>query len=219
MAFWSPSRGIVLSDPVNGKFRLYVTDTGGKLWEQVSDDNMPDALENECAFAASGSSITTYGEMDAWFATGGKTARVFHTRDGGKSWKVVSTPITQETLTSGIFSINFCDANHGVIAGGDYKNPEKGSSNLAFTSNGGISWEIAHVSPQYYSSAVAYSQDTKHILVAGNSQVALTTSEPSEKWEKTSAIKGINAFSFWSKECALAVGEKGVIVEMETFTM
>ena len=38
---------------------------------------LPLAVEGEGAFAASGSCITVRGDSNAWFATGGKAARVF----------------------------------------------------------------------------------------------------------------------------------------------
>ena len=39
--------------------------------------------------------------------------------------------------STGIFSIAFRDPLHGVIAGGDYKQPDDDGPNLAFTDDGG----------------------------------------------------------------------------------
>jgi len=38
---------------------------------------------------------------------------------------VHETPIRVGTASSGIFSLSFRDTDHGVVAGGDYKEPEK----------------------------------------------------------------------------------------------
>lgn len=215
MAFWNRDRGMVLSDPVNGKFKLYITEDGGKNWLPNFESDMPMALENEGAFAASGSCMTVCGELDAWFGTGGNTARVFHTQDGGKSWQVTNTPIMQSSPSSGIFSIAFYDLKNGVIAGGDYNHPEKGGSNLAVTNNGGLSWELASVAPQFYWSAVKYADDGDHIMVVGNQHAGLTRSQSPDQWEESWDVRGLNAISFWAKGKALAVGEKDLIVEYD----
>ena len=93
---------------------------------------------------------------EIWFATGGKTARVFHSGDRGQSWEVVDTPMVHGPDSAGIFSIAFRDAMHGVIAGGDYKHPNDDGPNLAFTEDGGKTWTLSELHPLAYFSAVAY---------------------------------------------------------------
>ncbi len=95
-------------------------------------------------------------DPNIWFATGGKVARVFHSPDRGKTWQVFDTPIIHGPDSAGIFSIAFRDAQHGVIAGGDYKHPRDDGPNLAFTNNGGQTWTLSDIHPQAYFSAVAY---------------------------------------------------------------
>src|SRR5579871_4326452 len=90
------------------------------------------------------------------FATGGKVARVFRSPDRGHTWQVFDTPIIHGPDSAGIFSIAFRDAQHGVIAGGDYKHPRDDGPNLAFTNNGGQTWTLSDIHPQAYFSAVAY---------------------------------------------------------------
>ena len=97
-------------------------------------------------------------DPNVWFATGGKTARVFHSRDRGKTWEVFNTPVLHGPESAGIFSIAFRDALHGVIAGGDYKHPNDDGPNLAFTEDGGKTWTLSSLHPQAYFSAVAYDQ-------------------------------------------------------------
>jgi len=95
-------------------------------------------------------------DPNIWFATGGKVARVFHSPDQGKTWQVFDTPITHGPDSAGTFSIAFRDAQHGVIAGGDYKRPRDDGPNLAFTNDGGQTWTLSDIHPQAYFSAVAY---------------------------------------------------------------
>jgi photosystem II stability/assembly factor-like uncharacterized protein len=162
MVFWDRTHGIILGDPVpdeagNPKFELLVTENG-EGWTPIAPAQLPPALEGEGAFAASNSCLAILAAEDSnvWFATGGKAARVFRSPDRGRTWQVFDTPIVRGTDSEGIFSIAFRDANHGVIAGGDYKHPGKDGPNLAFTNDGGRTWTLSQIFPQYYYSAVAY---------------------------------------------------------------
>lgn len=213
MAFWDRDHGMVLSDPVDGKFKLYVTENGGNSWVPIPASVIPASLENESAYAASGTCMTAKGTLDAWFGT--SKSRVFHTSNGGKNWEVVKTPIMCDSPTSGIFSIAFYDLKNGVIAGGDYKNPDKGGSNVAITDDGGMTWTLCSLSPQYYWSAVSFSMDHERLMLVGSKQSGLTNSSSPFIWEKTWHYDGLNALSCWSKERALAVGQAGMIRTFE----
>jgi len=61
MAFWNPTHGIVLGDPVpdeNGKLHFALLETDdGQTWQQIPPAQLPKALEGEGAFAASNTSI------------------------------------------------------------------------------------------------------------------------------------------------------------------
>src|SRR6185295_20103032 len=121
MSFWDEDHGLVIGDSVDGQFYILRTEDGGRTWARVPPANLPPALENEGAFAASGTNIATFGKSHAWIGTGGAAkSRVLRTADGGRSWQVVDTPFAAGPST-GIFSIAFRDAKHGVIVGGDYR--------------------------------------------------------------------------------------------------
>lgn len=180
IAFWDRTHGIVLGDPIADKtgalkFELLVTEDG-ETWTQISPEQLPRALDGEGAFAASNSCLAIIrsssrgspgvvheanSDSNIWFATGGKTARVFRSADRGLTWQVFDTPITHGADSQGIFSIAFRDAQHGVIAGGDYKHPEQDGPNLAFSDDGGKSWTVSKIFPQSYYSAVAYGRGYK----------------------------------------------------------
>jgi len=166
MAFWDPTHGIVLGDPVpdetgTPKFQLLMT-TDGQSWTPIPPSQLPPAIEGEGAFAASNTclAILSNNDPNIWFATGGRAARVFHSPDRGRTWQVSATPITHGPDSAGIFSIAFRDANHGVIAGGDYKHPDQDGPNLAFTNDGGLTWTVSPIHPQAYFSAVAYDRQS-----------------------------------------------------------
>jgi photosystem II stability/assembly factor-like uncharacterized protein len=165
MVFWDRTHGVVLGDPISNatdqlKFELLATDDG-EHWHSLPADQMPAAVYGEGAFAASNSCLTILGAADPniWFATGGAVARVFHSSDRGRTWEVFATPIMHGVESQGIFSIAFRDASHGVIAGGDYKRPDKDGPDLAFTNDGGKTWKLSRIFPQSYYSAVAYDSE------------------------------------------------------------
>jgi len=162
IAFWDSTHGIVLGDPIPDedgqlKFQVLVTEDG-KSWNPIPASQLPPALEGEGGFAASNSCIAILPPPDTniWFATGGRVARVFHSPDRGRTWQVFNTPLSHGPASSGIFSIAFRDPVHGVIAGGDYKRPDRDGPNLAFTNDGGKTWTLSKIFPQSYYSAVAY---------------------------------------------------------------
>lgn len=107
-------------------------------------------------------------DPNIWFATGGKVARVFHSPDRGETWEVFDTPIVHGLDSTGIFSIAFRDAQHGVIAGGDYKHPNQDGPNLAFTDDGGKTWKLSTIHPQAFFSAVAYDRAVNQEAIREN---------------------------------------------------
>ena len=206
-AFWDRTHGIALSDSVDGKFVLLET-TDGNTWNELHPRTLPAALPNEGAFAASGTCLITAGKQDVWFVTGGPAARVFYSTDRGRTWTVVSTPILSGEPSQGIFSIAFWDNKHGVIAGGDYKNPKAADKNAAFTTDGGKTWILAEKPPSGYRSAVVVAfKFSRPVLVA----VGITGMDSSYDGGKTWFAKDgeeYNAVSF-GKNDGWAVGPHG----------
>src|SRR5262249_28075749 len=122
IAFWDEEHGLAMGDPFDGRFLVLATDDGGRTWRRPEGLVMPPALKDEGAFPASGTCLVVQGERNAWFGTGGaKTSRVFRSADRGRSWTVHETPIAAGAPTSGIFSLAFRDAEHGIAVGGDYR--------------------------------------------------------------------------------------------------
>jgi photosystem II stability/assembly factor-like uncharacterized protein len=210
MAFWNSDRGIALGDPVGGKFELLMTENGGRNWSPVTANSLPASEEGEGAFAASGTCIAVR-ESNIWLATGGKVARVLRSNDLGKSWKAVSTPLPQGNDSSGIFSIAFRDRKHGIIAGGDYKQNEKGRANLAYTEDGGRTWKLSPLSPQAYFSGLALAPGNSETFVAvGTKMLGYAATAKAKEWSTYNF--NLNAVSFYAPAKAFAVGPEGTIV-------
>jgi photosystem II stability/assembly factor-like uncharacterized protein len=168
MSFWDSDHGIVIGDSIDGHFCILITDNGGRLWQRVPAAVLPSALENEGAFAASGTNIAVHGSGLAWIATGaGPRARVLRTNDRGRTWKIADTPIASGPA-AGIFSIAFRDAMHGVIVGGDYTKEKDAIRNLAITSDGGVNWKLVE-GLSGYRSVVAYVPGSQRLVAVGPS--------------------------------------------------
>jgi photosystem II stability/assembly factor-like uncharacterized protein len=166
MAFFDKHRGLALSDPIDGRFRIIATNDGGRSWRIVEAD-MPPALPGEFAFAASGQCITTAGGRDAWFGGGGAAARVFHSRDRGQTWTVASTPMLSGEA-AGISALAFRDVKHGLAAGGDFADTTVAPDSLALSNDGGESWELVDDAPNQLRSGAVWVTGRDAIIVGPN---------------------------------------------------
>lgn len=162
IAMLDGQRGIVLGDPVDGKFQILVTSDAGRSWTLAPEAGMPAALAGEFAFAASGTCANA-NRKTVWFATGGaEEARVFRSHDNGLSWEVSSTPV-RSTEAGGIFSIDFRTNRLGIAIGGDFTLPEEATDALARSTDGGETWVLVDesVAPDGYRSGLAWWNDQR----------------------------------------------------------
>ena len=143
MAFWTPDRGLVHSDSVNGVFPELRT-TDGTDWLSI-ENNMPPALPGEASFSSSGTCITTQGENNAWVTTGGSTiSRILATRDGGDTWNAYDTPLNSSPSAGG-FSVAFRNSEDGIVGGGDLSNNH--APQAATSTDGGKTWQLTQTPP------------------------------------------------------------------------
>jgi photosystem II stability/assembly factor-like uncharacterized protein len=144
-AFWSPKRGILHGDSVNGVFPDFRT-TDGTTWEDISN-NMPPALPGEFSFASSGTCVTTQGGKNAWIATGGAAiARIIATTDKGDTWNAYDTPLFSGP-SGGAFTVDFRDPHHGIVGGGDLDPANPNSARTATSDDGGQTWTLTNPPP------------------------------------------------------------------------
>jgi len=214
LAFWNADHGIALGDPIDGRFMILTTDDGGASWKRQPGDALPPVLDGEGAFAASGTCLVVQGDRNVWFGTGGgKVARVFRSVDRGRSWTVHETPVRAGNVSSGIFSLAFRDADHGVATGGDYKQPEKSEHIAAITTDGGRSWSTpSGTGPRGYRSCVAFVPDTagKTMVAVGPSGSDCST-DGGARWQSMGEL-GFHAVGFAGPiDAGWAVGENGLI--------
>jgi photosystem II stability/assembly factor-like uncharacterized protein len=216
-AFWTPKRGIVQGDSVNGKFPDLRT-TDGMTWEDISN-SLPPALPSEGSFAASGTCVATQGARNAWIATsGGTLARVLLTRDGGETWNAYDTPIAGGTGSAGAFTVAFRDPWNGVVAGGDFVGT--GPAAMARSSDGGKTWILTNAPPLTgaifglsYVSQDGGGEDGRAVLVTGPAGAAWTPDEGTT-WFSVSGATGYWAVAFASPEAGWLVGTGGRILKI-----
>ena len=139
MAFRDVEHGTAFSDSVDGRFVIFTTSNGGADWTRVPADRLPPALPGEGAFAASGTNVAMGAAGQIWMGT--TKSRVLRSLDDGRTWSVATTPLATGEAT-GIFSIAFRDATHGVVVGGNYQQEAGAVDNVAITSDGGVTWTL-----------------------------------------------------------------------------
>ena len=200
-AFWDANRGIAFSDSVNGVFpALRVLD--GTTWQSIAN-NMPAAQAGEGGFAASGTCVAVQGESNAWIATGAAaTARILRTTDGGDTWAAFVTPIIHGTSTSGNISVDFRDASHGMVGGGELTTPFVFGDTVARSSDGGQTWQLT-TRPTFpgpiYGLSYAHGTQGDHpttVVATGPSGTAWTDNE-GDTWNRL-PTPGIGGASYWA---------------------
>ena len=213
MTFWDADHGLVVGDSVDSVPCILITSDGGRTWSRVPEASLPPALENEVAFAASGTNIAVWGDKLAWVGTGAASrARVLYTEDRGRTWKVAETPVLSGK-SSGIFSVAFRDAMHGVVVGGDYTRENEAVDNLALTNDGGRTWQLAR-GLSGFRSAVSYVPGTRTIMAVGPSGTDYSHDDGAT-WRPLEGT-GFDTLSFAPrKKVAWGSGVRGSIARLE----
>lgn len=167
--FWNANEGIAMGDPTDDCVSIIITRDGGDTWTKLSCDDLPKVIEGEAAFAASDTNIEIIGDK-TWIATGGMASRILYSSDKGKSWEVINTPIIQGKTTTGIYSVDFYDAQNGFAIGGDYTDADGNTDNKIKTTDGGKTWKvIANGQSPGYRSCVQYipKSNAKELVTVG----------------------------------------------------
>lgn len=209
LAFWDAQNGIAMGDPVDGKYFLLATVDGGSSWKQINTSRMPAAKTGEAAFAASGTCLLTTGKSDVFLVSGGNAARVFRSNNRGADWLVSETAIVSGTAGSGIFSIAMLDGENGVIVGGNYEKPNEATNNLAFTRDGGASWQIVNGLNGYRSAAAFINKRTLIAVGSSGSDISI---DGGKTWKNLDR-ENYNAVAAKGEKAIWAVGPNGMIAK------
>jgi hypothetical protein len=209
MEFWNEKAGIVIGDPINGRFFISRTFDGGNTWQDIPFDKRPAADSGEACFAASGTNIRVLDKDEAVFVSGGLQSKLF-VRD--KSTKL---PIIQGQETTGANSIAVWDklkmkgGKKMIVVGGDFKTDSSRLQNCCFTNNGGITWETPKISPHGYRSCVEYFSKTDVFTCGLNGVDYSNDGGKNWKWISKESFHVVRASKLGS--AIYLAGEKGKI--------
>ncbi|MEP6927353.1 MAG: oxidoreductase [Ginsengibacter sp.] len=150
MEFWNEQSGIVVGDPIDGKFFIARTFNGGNTWQNIPAKNYPVADSGEACFASSGTNIRKFGNDAACFVSGGLRSRLF-IKD-----KKIDLPVLQGKQTTGANSIAIKNKKIFIVVGGDFNIPDSTYKNCVITNDGGNTWKYPLTLPHGYRSCVEY---------------------------------------------------------------
>lgn len=173
MEFWNEQSGIVVGDPINGKFFIARSFDGGSTWQDIPFDKLPAADSGEACFASSGTNIRSLTLGQACFISGGARSRFF--------WKgaPINLPLVQGRETTGANSIAVRDHDkrknsyYFVVVGGDFSADTATTHNCAITTDGGKTWLPPKTPPQGYRSCVEFITPSK-LITCGTSGVDIS---------------------------------------------
>ncbi len=155
MEFWNSNSGIVVGDPVNGRFFVARTFNGGDSW-QDSTLQRPEAAPGEGCFASSGTNVRPLDRDEACFVSGGPRSRLFIRN------QAIDLPILQGTTSTGANSVAVKDHNkyhggqHLIVVGGDFAKDTIQEKNCFLTTDGGKTWTRPTTPPHGYRSCVEF---------------------------------------------------------------
>jgi photosystem II stability/assembly factor-like uncharacterized protein len=156
MEFWNDKAGIVIGDPIDGKFFVARTFDGGQSWQEIPMDKRPVADSGEACFAASGTNIRVLDRDEAVFVTGGLRSRLFTRKPP------VLLPMVQGKETTGANSVTVWNnrkmqgGQRLIVVGGDFNEPVSAVKNCYYSTDRGKTWKAPVTPPHGYRSCVEY---------------------------------------------------------------
>lgn len=163
MHFWNDRSGMVIGDPIDGRFFILRSFDGGKKWQEIPVRNRPVAENGEACFAASGSNITSISRKEAVFVSGGMRSRFFKRNTSTR------LPLQQGSESTGANSIgtgwnkNGRKANRLIVVGGDFSHDKNDSAVCAISNDLGKNWQIPKEGPKGYRSGIAWIEEDRWI--------------------------------------------------------
>lgn len=162
MEFWNDMSGIVIGDPIDGRFFIGRTFDGGNTWQTIPFENQPEGDAGEACFAASGTNIRKFWRDEAVFVSGGSSSYFF------KRDKKIRLPLKQGTSTAGANSIAVKKRKTIVVVGGDFTQPNDTTGNCAISFNEGNNWTRPTTPPSGYRSSVEHLRKDRWITCGLN---------------------------------------------------
>ena len=176
-----PDKFLILGDPIDGQFSLFISTNGGTDWGKTRDPLGLRSDKDEGAFAASNSSLIVLdpSKETTIFGSGGPSgARIFVECVPCDSQGFAARPVPfPKGQSAGVFSIANRDAHLVIAVGGDYTKPDNSYSTAVLSRDGGLHWLPAQTPPHGYRSAVAYDSSTKTWITVGPNGTDISTDD------------------------------------------
>ncbi len=150
ITFTESGAGIAYGDPLNGRLLVLTSSDNGESWTALPADQSPELNPGEASFAASGTCVHMFTNQHWIIATGGKVSSLLETKNSGRSWRRITTPILQGKTSTGIFSFYAASKKNWIITGGDYTKDTLTTDNAFYTRNAGKKWHRPKVPPRGY---------------------------------------------------------------------
>ena len=195
LQFSDPKHALLLGDPVNGRFAIFLSQDAGSTWSIAGGPGL-EAAKGDGAFSASNSSLLEQGSS-LYFVTGGTSgAHVYSTAarcDSAKlnvpcamAWiKSDLLPLAMGNAFSGAFSLagrmetNMAGKSQSVLVavGGSYNEPNQGADSATFSIDAGQNWQGTPLPPHGYRSSVAYDAAHKTWITVGPNGTDISTDD------------------------------------------
>ncbi|WP_276680236.1 T9SS type A sorting domain-containing protein [Empedobacter brevis] len=148
--FFDANNGLVIGDPLNGKYEMYKTTDGGNTWTTLS--TAPSPLTNEEYGYVAGRVFL--GE-DLWLTS--STGRILHTKDRGMTWDSYFSPVDDFSGESSSANMSFSSSTYGLLV--------DNTGLLWYTEDGGENWDLKTAS-NYYDGDLSYIPGSDGVFIS-----------------------------------------------------
>lgn len=192
IAFWDEQQGLLLGDPIDGFYVVKKTQDGGKTWRRIAKAKLPVLLADEAAFSASGNTMITGKNGQAWLTTGGFSASVYYSVDFGESWQRQAVPLFQKTSTAGGYAIALNSNQQVFVLGGDYQQRLAHYMNIASYIDG--KWQVINARQRGLRTAMSCIKTTCIVTGKTSSDISDDNGETWREFDDKSAAMNNRGF-------------------------
>lgn len=164
--FYNKKNGMVVGDPVDGKFFFAQTRNNGKSWSTFNGGKNQRrwvANDGEAFFASSGTNIQFLKKNRYRLVSGGKSSRWF---DENGDHPLMILQGKESTGANSIAVLN----NQYAVVGGDFSNNKDTTRNCLISNDAGVNWTYPETGPRGYRSCIIY-LNANQLLTCGISGV------------------------------------------------
>ncbi|MEJ6798222.1 MAG: sialidase family protein [Crocinitomicaceae bacterium] len=169
----------MMGDPMSDRFMLFNSNDNGESWTQL--DSLPQSIQGEAGFAASGTNVQMTSIKNWYFVSGGMDSRFYSTNDAGKTWNDSELGF-KPCESCGAYSFIILPDNKTIVSvGGDYTKPDERIGTSRISNDGGTTWHSPKVDLMGYRSNVMHHRGI--IYACGTNGIDVST-DFGESWSE-----------------------------------